>query len=87
MTCRVALLRLKAAGLIELAPSKVVNGHKRPEFLPTPASNPVSAITQPVHELAVLTLPFVSGRADSRLWNEFIARYPLHKQFLLALLC
>jgi len=75
MTCRVALLRLQAHGLIELAPSKFVNGRKRPVFLPTPASDPQSAITQPVHELAVLTLRPVSARADSRLWNEFIARY------------
>jgi hypothetical protein len=75
MTCRVALLRLQAAGLIELAPSKFVKGRKRPEFLPTPATDPQPAINQPVHELAALTLRLVTSGADSRLWNEFIARY------------
>jgi hypothetical protein len=75
MTCRVALLRLQAAGLIELAPSKFVNGRKRPEFLPTTATDPQSAITAPVHELEGLTLRLVSAGADSRLFNEFIARY------------
>lgn len=75
MTCRVALLRLQADGLIELAPSKFVNGRKRPEFLPTAATDPQPAITQPVHELAALTLCLVTSGADSRLWNEFIARY------------
>lgn len=75
MTCRVALLRLQTDGLIELAPSKFVNVRKRPEFLPTAASDPQSAINRPVHELAALTLRLVSSGADSRLWNEFIARY------------
>jgi len=75
MTCRVALLRLQGAGLVELAPSKFVNGRKRPEFLPTSATDPQPAISQPVHELAALTLRLVTSGADSRLWNEFIARY------------
>ena len=75
MTCRVALLRLQAAGLIELAPSKFVNGRRRPEFLPTTATNSEPEITAPVHELGVLTLRLVSAGADSRLFNEFIARY------------
>ena len=75
MTCRVVLLRLQAAGLIELASSKFVNGRKRPEFLPTAATDPQTEITAPVHELGGLTLRLVSAGADSRLWNEFIARY------------
>ncbi len=75
MTCRVALLRLQAAGLIELAPSKFVNGRKRPQFLPTAASDPQSATLAPVHELGPLTPRLVSAGSDSRLWNEFIARY------------
>jgi hypothetical protein len=75
MSCRVALLRLQADELIELAPSKFVNGRKRPVFLPTPASDPQSALTQPVHELAALTRRLVASGAHSRLCNEFIARY------------
>lgn len=75
MTCRVALLRLQAAGLIELAPSKFVNGRRRPEFLPTAATDPQPATLAPVHELRPLTLALVTPGADSRLWNEFIARY------------
>jgi Domain of unknown function (DUF4338) len=75
MTCRVVLLRLQADGLIELAPSKFVNGRKRPEFLPTVDTDPQTAITEPVHALGALTLGLVTGTAASRLWNEFIARY------------
>lgn len=75
MTCRVALLRLQGAGLIELAPSKFVNGRKRPQFLPTAATDPQSATLAPVHELGPLILRLVSAGSDSRLWSEFIARY------------
>ena len=75
MTCRVALSRMQADGLITLAPSQIPNARRRPHFAPTQASDPQTPLTQPVHELGSLTLHPVTGTAPSRLWNEYIARY------------
>jgi len=75
MTCRVALSRLQAAGLITLAPSQIPNARRRPHFAPTAATDPQTPIKQPVHELANLTLRLVSGAAQSHRWNEYVARY------------
>jgi len=75
MTCRVALLRIQAKGLIELAASQHPRVRSRPQFLPTPASDPQQPIHKPVHELPNLTLRLVTGNAQSRLWNEYVARY------------
>src|SRR5665647_3454739 len=75
MTCRVALNRMQADGLITLAPSQIPNVRRRPDFAPTTASDAQAPIKQPVHELGPLTLRLVHGTAPSRLWNEYIARY------------
>ncbi|MBC7993381.1 MAG: DUF4338 domain-containing protein [Rhizobacter sp.] len=75
MTCRVALLRMQADGLITLPPSRMPGGRGRPHFPPTSATDAQTALLQPVHELASLTLRPVKGTQASRLWNEFIARY------------
>jgi hypothetical protein len=76
MTCRVALLRMQADGLITLPPSRMTGGARRkPHFPPTQATDPQPALLQPVHELAALDLRPVTGTAVSRLWNEYIARY------------
>ena len=75
MTCRVALLRMQADGLITLAPSRMPGGRGRPHFPPTAATDAQTPMLQPVHELARLTLRPVTGTAASRLWNEYIARY------------
>ena len=75
MTCRVALSRMHADGLITLAPSQIPTARRRPHFAPTQASDPQTPLTQPVHELGFLTLHPVTGTAPSRLWNEYIARY------------
>ena len=75
MTCRVALLRMQATGLIELPPSRLKGVRKRAHFAATAASDPQASIRQPVHELGRITLAVVSGGACSRLWNEYIARY------------
>lgn len=74
MTCRVAMLRMQTDGLITL-PASQLRPRRRPEFLPTIATDPQPPLSQPVHELAPLTLRQVAGRANSRLWNEYIARY------------
>lgn len=75
MTCRVALLRMQAKGLIELAPSQHPRVRSRPQFLPTSASDPQEPTQKPVHELPNLTLRLVTGAAQSCLWNEYVARY------------
>ena len=75
MTCRVALLRMQADGLITLPPSQMRRAKGRPHFPPTPATDPQASVLQPVHELGTLTLRPVTGSAPSRLWNEYIARY------------
>ena len=76
MTCRVALLRMQADGLITLPPSQQATGVRRkPHFPPGEATDPQALVRQPVHELGTLTLCPVSSKAASRLWNEYIARY------------
>jgi len=75
MTCRVALLRMQADGLITLPPSQRPGVRARPQFPPTPATDAQLPLHNPVHELAPLTLLPVTTQAVSRVWNEFIARY------------
>jgi hypothetical protein len=76
MSCRVAMLRMQADGLIVLPPSQMRTPRTRAPIVATEATNPGSPITQPVHELGPLRLEIVTGGvAASRLWNEYIARY------------
>ena len=76
MACRVTMLRLEADGLIELPPSQIRQPRQRARFAPTALSDAQPAITAAVHELASLSMHVVQGRgADSRLWNETMARY------------
>ncbi len=75
MTCRVALARMQADGLITLPPSRIAVTRRRADFPPTPATDAQPPLLQPVHELDALTLRPVAGTAASRLWNEYIARY------------
>lgn len=75
MSCRVALLRLQAAGLITLPPSRMPGPRRRPHFPATAATDPQPPLRQPVHELGALQLHLVTGTATSRQWNEYIDRY------------
>ena len=75
MTCRVALMRMHADGLIELPPSQIPQPRRRPQFLASVATEPQPALTDPVHALPPLRLQQVRAGASSRLWNEYIARY------------
>ena len=75
MTCRVALMRMQADGLITLAPSRKINGSRRPDFPATKASDGQSPLLRPVHEVDTVTLRLVAGTAASRLWNEYVQRY------------
>ena len=74
MTCRVAMLRMQADGLLTL-PAAQRCAPRQPEYLATAATDPQSLLVRPVHELPPLHLRQVSGSAHSRLWNEYIARY------------
>jgi hypothetical protein len=75
MTCRVALLRMQADGLITLPASQMTRTRSRAHFPPTPATDAQATLVWPVHELSALTLRPPAGTAASRLWNEYIARY------------
>ncbi len=75
MTCRVALLRLQADGLLELPPSQIPRPRRHPQFLPSTASDPQPELLDPVHQLPPLRLQPVTPGAASRLWNEYVARY------------
>jgi Domain of unknown function (DUF4338) len=75
MTCRVALLRMQADGLITLPQSRISSVRRRPHFVPTAATDAQPPLLRPVHELSALTLRPVTSTASSRLWNEYIARY------------
>ena len=75
MTCRVALLRMQAHGLITLPPSQMPGGRGRPHFPATAATDAQPPVVQPVHELAPLSLRIVTDTATSRLCNEHIQRY------------
>lgn len=75
MTCRVALLRMQADGLLQLPPSQIPRPRRRPQVLPTAATDPQLELLHPVHELPALRLQQVSAGSTSRLWNEYIARY------------
>jgi hypothetical protein len=76
MACRVTLLRLDADGLIKLPPSQIRQPRRRASFAATAATDPQAGIDAAVHELAPLSVRVVQGRGEeSRLWNEFMARY------------
>jgi len=75
MTCRVALTRMQADGLLTLPPSPMAAGRRRPHFPPTAATDAQTPLLQPVHELGAVTLRPVTAAANSRLWNEYVARY------------
>ena len=75
MSCRVALLRLQADGLIELPASNMQQVRRRAHFPATQASDAQEAQCQPVHELGPISMRRVAGTKASRLWNEYVQRY------------
>lgn len=75
MSCRVALLRMQADGLITLPASQMSRPRRPAHFPPTPATDAQAAVLRPVHELPALSLRPPAGARASRLWNEYIARY------------
>ena len=76
MSCRVAMLRMQADGLITLPASLISKPRRRAQFIATPATDEQPLLLAAVHELPALKLSIVDGRgAASRLWNEYVARY------------
>ena len=76
MSCRVAMLRMQADGLITLPASQIPKQRRRARFIATPATDEQPLLAAAVHELPALKLSIVDGRgAASRLWNEYVARY------------
>jgi hypothetical protein len=75
MSCRVGLLRLHRAGLIELPAPRNGNGNGR-GLVRQPAEWPASElVTCTVGELSGLHLEAVSGKPASRLYNGLIDRW------------
>lgn len=74
MTCRVAMLRMQADGVITL-PASQMPSRRRAPLTATAATDAQLPLMQPVHELGSLTLRRVDGAANSRLWNEYVERY------------
>ena len=75
MTCRVALLRMQADGLIQLPASQIPKPRRPPQFLASAATDAQSPVFEPVHALPPLRIEPVTGTRNSRLWNEYLARY------------
>jgi Domain of unknown function (DUF4338) len=76
MSCRVAMLRMQADGLITLPASQIPTPRRRAQFVATPATDAQAPLVAAVHELSALSMQVVDGRgAASRLWNEYVARY------------
>lgn len=75
MSCRVALLRMQEDGLVCLPPPRRRNGNGTRYERRTVQAEPELPLCKPVAELRDLRLELVVDKRDSRLWNEYIARY------------
>ena len=75
MSCRVALLRMQADGLIRLPPPRNGNGNKKPYNRRSKDTNPQLPFSAKVKELTDLKLELIASRRQSHLWNEYIDRY------------
>jgi hypothetical protein len=75
MACRVAMLRMQKAGLIDLPEPLTTNSNGRIRPTITGDTDPQPVITHPAGELGSLLFEIVDRRGPSRRWNEFIERY------------
>ena len=74
LSCRVALQRMEAHGVIWLPlPTREKQAPRPPAF--TPRSDPPPPITGTLQDLHQLRLDLVRPGAESLLWNELVARY------------
>lgn len=75
MSCRVALLRMQADGLVQL-PAPLHRDSNAVRSTPrTPEAEPRAPLLTPAGELRSLRLEPVTTRRSSLLWNEYIDRY------------
>lgn len=77
MSCRVAMLRMQADGLIALPAARAANFAVRRPPIATPATDPQREISKSVDQLGRLEFFPVTTQTkrDSLLWNEYIQRY------------
>jgi len=75
MSCRVALLRMEADGLVALPPPLTKNFNGKPYRRRTTTADPGPPLFAPASELTDLALDLVGSGAQSHLWNELIDRY------------
>lgn len=75
MSCRVALLRMQADGLIRLPPAQRKNANGTRYARRTPAAEPRLPVMLDSRCFSHLRLEVVSPGKQSALWNEYIARY------------
>ena len=76
MSCRVALLRMQADGLIALPPPRNGNGNARPYARRTPGAEPdLFGLDVPAEAVVDLRIAPVLSRQHSHLWNEDVDRY------------
>lgn len=74
MSCRVALLRMQADGLVQLPVPTGRNPNCGRVIVRTEQTNPQELLSSPVNKLQNLRLELVT-KNNSRLWNEFVDRY------------
>lgn len=76
MSCRVAMLRMHADGVLQLPPPKNGNHNGKPYRRRTEAAAPAAPIRAPgPRALGALQLQRIATRADSHLHNEYLDRY------------
>lgn len=75
MSCRLALVRLERRGLLELPQPRCTNGNGKRYHPSQDLPSVAEEIGGSVDRLTGLRLKSVESKADSRLWNEAIARF------------
>jgi hypothetical protein len=75
MSCRVALLRMQADGLVRLPAPRHRSSNAARATPRSPQAEPRTPLLTPAGELRDLRLELVASKSDSLLWNEYIDRY------------
>lgn len=75
MSCRVALLRMQADGLLRLPTPRHGGSNGRRYLRRTLDAEPQPPICEPAGELHDLQLKLVKAGPESLLWNEYVERY------------
>jgi len=75
MSCRVAMLRMQADGLLTLPAPRRANGNGKLRRRRTAATDPDSPMELPADQISDLVLETAQDKADSRLWGEYVDRY------------